>query len=97
MKKQPCVYMLSNKKNGTLYIGVTSHLEQRIFQHKQKQVDGFTKKYNVSLLVWYEQHESMYEAIRREKMIKKWNRSWKIKLIEQDNQKWNDLYLSILG
>ena len=96
MTKQPCVYILANKKNGTLYIGVTSNLTQRIYQHKNNLVSGFTEKYNVHNLVYYEQHESMESAILREKQMKKWKRSWKIRLIENTNPSWNDLYSEIL-
>ncbi len=93
--KQPCVYILASKKNGTLYIGVTSNLIQRIWQHKNEQVAGFTKKYAVHQLVYFEQHEEMMAAITREKQIKKWNRQWKINLIEQENPDWEDLWLKI--
>lgn len=94
--KSPSVYLLANKKNGTLYIGVTSNLIQRVWQHKESKVPGFSSKYNLHLLVWYEVHDSMYSAITREKTLKKWNRSWKIKLIEEKNLQWNDLYWRIL-
>lgn len=94
--KQPCVYILASKKNGTLYIGVTSNLIQRIWQHKNKQVAGFTEKYGVHLLVYYEQHEMMESAIIREKQMKKWKRDWKIGLIEKDNPQWRDLWEEIL-
>ena len=94
--KQPCVYILASKKNGTLYIGVTSNLIQRIWQHKHKQVTGFTEKYNVHLLVYYEQHETMESAIVREKQMKKWKRDWKISLIEKNNPQWRDLWEEIL-
>lgn len=90
--KQACVYILSNQPRGTLYIGVTSDLLGRIWQHKNKQVDGFSKQYNLSLLVYYEVHETMLDAISREKQLKKWNREWKIKLIEDRNSEWRDLY-----
>ena len=93
--KQPCVYILASAKNGTLYIGVTSNLIQRIWQHKNNQVKGFTERYHVHLLVYYEQHESMYTAIEREKQLKKWNRDWKINLIEKKNPDWQDLWESI--
>lgn len=93
--KQPYVYILASKRNGTLYIGVTSNLIQRIWQHKNDQVQGFTKKYNVHLLVYFEHHEIMETAIIREKQLKKWNRDWKIKLIEKNNPNWGDLWLSI--
>ena len=95
MTKQPYVYILASKKNGTLYIGVTSNLIQRIWQHKNNQVEGFTGKYNVHCLVYFEQHEMMESAITREKQMKKWKRDWKIKLIEKDNPLWEDLWLKI--
>jgi len=95
MIKQPYVYILASKKNGVLYIGVTSNLIQRIWQHKNKQAEGFTKKYNVHTLVYYEQHEVMETAITREKQMKKWKRDWKVKLIEKDNPQWEDLWLKI--
>ncbi len=90
--KQPCVYILASQKRGTLYIGVTSHLIQRIWQHKQGLVRGFTDKYHVHMLVYYEIHESMESAILREKQMKKWNRAWKINLIEKENTDWQDLW-----
>ena len=86
------VYILANKKNGTLYIGVTSDLKKRIYEHKEKMVDGFTKKYSVDKLVYYEQTDDIKEAILREKHLKKWRRDWKIQLIEEQNSKWEDLY-----
>jgi putative endonuclease len=89
------VYMLSSKRNGTLYTGVTYDLVKRVFEHKNNLVDGFTKKYNVHRLVWYETHRSSESAIGREKQIKKWNRAWKLRLIEEDNPQWDDLYDSI--
>lgn len=90
------VYILASKKNGTLYIGVTSNLVQRIHQHKIGAIDGFTKKYGVHLLVYYESIEDINSAILREKQLKAWKRQWKIELIEKDNPNWNDLYLEIL-
>lgn len=90
--KSPCVYIVASKRNGTLYIGVTSDLRNRIWQHKNKIVPGFTEKYNANILVYYEQGESMLGALQREKQLKKWNRSWKIRLIEKGNPKWRDLY-----
>jgi putative endonuclease len=93
--KQFCVYILCNKRNGTLYTGVTSGLRKRIYEHKNNLIDGFTKKYNVHLLVWYESHESAESAITREKQIKEWKRPWKLELIEKNNPAWNDLYESI--
>jgi len=95
MTKQSYVYILASKKNGTLYIGVTSNLIQRIWQHKNNQAEGFTEKYKVHTLVYYEQHEVMESAITREKQMKKWKRDWKIKLIEKDNPLWEDLWLKI--
>lgn len=84
--------MLASKRNGTLYLGVTSDLVKRIYEHKNGLVEGFTKKYNVHDLVWYEIHSSADSAITREKQIKKWNRAWKIELIEKENLGWKDLY-----
>jgi putative endonuclease len=95
VSKQPCVYIMANKKNGTLYIGVTSNLVQRVWQHRNKQTDGFTQKYNLTSLVYFEQHSSMDSAITREKQMKKWNREWKINLIEKDNRDWLDLWDTI--
>jgi len=86
------VYILCNKRNGTLYTGVTSDLIKRIYEHKNKLVDGFTKRYNVHSLVWYEIYRSAEAAINREKQIKKWKRKWKLELIEKNNPDWNDLY-----
>lgn len=90
--KQPCVYILANKPRGTLYIGVTSDLPSRVWQHNNDSVVSFSEKYQVHTLVYYELHEAMLEAITREKQLKKWNREWKIKLIEGFNENWNDLY-----
>jgi putative endonuclease len=95
-EKQFFVYMLTSARNGTLYIGVTSNLTQRIHQHKEKIIEGFTSKYNVSTLVWYEAHDNAESAITREKQLKKWNRAWKLKLIEENNLKWRDLYEDLL-
>jgi len=96
MHKEPAVYLLANKKNGTLYIGVTSDLRKRIYQHKNGTYQGFSSKYKTHMLVYYELHESMDAAITREKQIKKWNREWKINLIASQNPEWVDLYSSIL-
>ncbi|MFW5427206.1 MAG: GIY-YIG nuclease family protein [Methylophagaceae bacterium] len=93
--KQPCVYILASKRNGTLYIGVTSDLIKRIWQHKNNEIEGFTKKHQIHNLIWYELHQEMESAIAREKQLKKWNRDWKIELIEEDNSAWKDLYPSI--
>lgn len=94
--KQPCVYLLASRKNGTLYVGVTSDLIKRIWEHKSDAVEGFTKKYGVHTLVWYETHENMESAISREKAIKGWKRQWKLELIEKENPQWNDLYSSVI-
>ena len=92
----PCVYILASRPKGTLYVGVTSNLVQRVWEHKNDFTEGFTKRYQVHNLVWYEVHESMESAIRREKALKKWNRAWKIRLIEEGNPAWADLYEQIL-
>ncbi len=84
--------MLASQRNGTLYIEVTSNLIQRYWQHKNKEVDGFTKDYDVCLLVWYEQHATMLSAISKEKAMKKWSRAWKLEEIESLNADWRDLY-----
>jgi putative endonuclease len=90
--KAPCVYILASERYGTLYTGVTSDLLGRIWQHKNDASEGFTKKYHVHSLVWYEQHETMESAIVREKAIKAWKREWKFELIEKSNLEWRDLY-----
>lgn len=95
--KLPCVYFVTNRPNGTLYLGVTSTLVKRVWQHKQGLVKGFSRKYQTKSLVWYEQHGDMYQAITREKQIKKWRRQWKIDLIEAMNPEWKDLYLELCG
>ena len=91
-KKSPCVYLLASKPNGILYLGVTSDLRKRIWEHQHGLVEGFTRKYHVHRLVWFELHENMYAAISREKNLKNWKRAWKIALIESDNPGWRDLY-----
>ena len=96
MNQQPAVYILSSKRNGTLYIGVTSNLVKRIWEHKNNVVEGFTKRYNVHQLVWYELHGSMESAITREKRLKNWKRKWKLELIEKSNPNWLDLYNNIV-
>ena len=96
MTRHPCVYILANKPNGTLYVGVTSDLVGRIWQHKNDVIRGFTSRYGVHTLVWYETHESMESAITREKAIKEWKRSWKLELIERNNPTWRDLYDDIV-
>ena len=96
MPRSPTVYILASERNGTMYIGVTSDPIKRIWEHKHDAVEGFTKKYRVHMLVYLKQHERMEEAIVREKQIKKWNRAWKIRLIEEDNPEWRDLYPDIV-
>ena len=91
----PCVYILASKRRGTLYVGVTTNLTQRVWQHKNDLAPGFTQRYGVHNLVWYEVHETMESAITREKRIKDWRRTWKIELIEADNPQWRDLYADI--
>jgi putative endonuclease len=95
MNRQPAVYILASRRNGTLYIGVTSDLLKRAYEHKQDLVEGFTKRYGVHELVYFEMHEDMIAAITREKQLKKWNRAWKIDLIEQRNPDWRDLYAEL--
>lgn len=94
--KQPCVYIMASKRNGTLYIGVTSNLVQRVWQHKNNLVEGFTNRYGIHILVWYEVHETMQSAIAKEKMVKNWKRVWKLALIEKNNPEWQDLYQNII-
>ena len=96
MERQPCVYLLASKRNGTLYTGVTSNLVKRVWQHKNNLTEGFTSKYGVHTLVWYEMHETMISAIQREKTIKNWKRAWKIKTIEELNPNWRDLYRELI-
>jgi len=92
MEKHPCVYILASRRLGTLYVGVTSNLIQRIWQHRNDLVEGFTQRYKIHTLVWYEQHENMESAILREKEVKKWQRHAKITLIEKGNPEWRDLW-----
>ena len=91
------VYMMASGRHGTLYTGVTGQLPSRIAQHREGRIEGFTKKYNVKRLVWYEPHERMTAAIQREKSLKKYPREWKINLIERDNPHWDDLYPTLVG
>ena len=95
--KQPAVYIMCNAPRGTLYIGVTSDLVQRGYQHRESLVDGFTKKYGLKVLVWYELHDTMVGAIAREKSMNKWRRNWKIELIEKENSDWRDLWRDVVG
>ena len=96
MEKRPCVYILASKRNGTLYVGVTSDLGGRVWQHRSSAVDGFTRHYHVHRLVFAEFHQTMADAILREKRIKKWRRAWKLELIEGQNPQWRDLYEELL-
>jgi len=94
--KQPCVYILASQPHGTLYIGVTSDLIKRVWEHKGDLVDGFSKDHGVHSLVYFELHERMEDAILREKQMEKWKRAWKVSLIEEKNPRWEDLYASIV-
>ena len=91
------VYILASRRNGTLYVGVTNDMMRRTWQHKNELVEGFTKKYGVHILVWFESHGDINVAIAHEKRLKRWNRAWKIRLIEENNSGWNDLYDRLLG
>ena len=95
MAKQPALYILASKRNGTLYIGVTSNLIQRIWQHRNNQTEGFSQRYNVHRLVYFELHQNMEQAILREKQLKKWRREKKVNLIESENSSWKDLYYEL--
>ena len=95
--KQLFVYMLASKRNGTLYIGLTNNLLRRVYEHKSDLIEGFTKKYGIHMLVYYEVYGNIHDAIAREKRIKKWNRQWKINLIEKSNPDWKDLYCNLMG
>jgi len=93
----PCVYILASKRNGTLYVGVTSDIIRRIYEHKSGAIEGFTKDYAVHRLVYMEPHATMPEAIHREKQLKRWRRGWKLELIERANPQWLDIYEKLLG
>lgn len=95
MNKKGYVYILASQRNGTLYIGVTSDLIRRIWEHKEGVIEGFSKQYGLKMLVWYEVHEDIAEAIKREKALKKWNRKWKLRVIEESNPDWRDLYTEL--
>ena len=90
--KRPCVYILANRRNGTLYVGVTGNLVRRVWEHRSNAADGFTQRYGVKRLVHAEFHDTMPAAILREKQLKKWRRAWKLELIERQNPQWRDLY-----
>ena len=93
---QPCVYILASKRNGTLYVGVTSDIARRVWEHKSEPIESFTKRYRIHHLVYAEFHETMPDAILREKRIKKWRRAWKLNLIEQNNPEWRDLFEDVI-
>lgn len=95
MDRQPCIYILASRKGGTLYVGVTSDLVKRVWQHKNHLIDGFTRQHGVRNLVYFEWAKDMTTAITREKQLKKWKRQWKIELIEKGNPAWLDLYQEI--
>ena len=95
-ERTPCVYILASKRNGTLYIGVTSDLVRRVWEHRNGLVAGFSQRHRTHLLVWFERHETMESAIVREKRLKEWKRGWKLELIEAENPAWRDLYPDIL-
>ena len=97
MERQPAVYVLASRRNGTLYIGVTSDLVKRIWQHREHFAQGFSSQHDVTRLVWFELHQDMYAAIEREKRLKKWKREWKVALIEARNPSWRDLWPLISG
>jgi putative endonuclease len=97
MRKDPCVYILASRRNGTLYVGVTSDTIGRISLHKQDLIEGFTKRYSLHRLVYVEFLDTMEQAIAREKQLKRWRRAWKVELIERANPEWNDLYFEVFG
>ena len=97
MNPQPCVYILASERNGTLYIGVTGNLPKRAWEHREGVADGFSKQYGVKRLVYHEFHDTMDAAITREKQLKKWNRAWKLRLIEAENPDWEDLFDHLNG
>ncbi len=96
MAESPNVYILASRRNGTLSVGVTSDLVKRIWEHKNDLIEGFTKRYGIHMLVWFESHETMLSAIVREKAIKEWKRRWKVEMIERSNPEWRDLYSGLL-
>ena len=96
MDRRYWVYMLASRHNGTLYIGATSDLINRVWQHKNRVVEGFSKQYDIDRLVWFEEQSDAYSMVTRERQLKKWNREWKVRLIEERNPEWHDLYASLL-
>jgi putative endonuclease len=97
MRRHYFVYILASQRNGTIYTGVTSALSERFYAHREEMFEGFTKKYGVKMLVYYEMHEDPMSAIKREKQLKRWRRLWKTRLIEERNPHWNDLYDNLLN
>ncbi|MBO81869.1 GIY-YIG nuclease family protein [Citromicrobium bathyomarinum] len=97
MKKGGCVYMMASRRNGTIYIGVTSDLAKRAWEHREGRIEGFTRKYGCKLLVWFEHHDKIEAAIKREKQMKEWRRAWKLRVIEETNPDWNDLFELVCG
>ena len=97
MKKGGCVYMMASRRNGTIYIGVTSDLAKRAWEHREGRIEGFTRKYGCKLLVWFEHHAKIEAAIKREKQMKEWRRAWKLRVIEETNPDWNDLFELVCG
>jgi len=97
MMRQPAVYIVTNKPRGTLYIGMTGNLTHRLWQHRMHALPGFTDRYNLTRLVWFEVHCEFGEAIRREKALKRWTRDWKIALVERENPGWRDLWQAVCG
>ena len=95
--KRPAVYIMTNRRNGTLYVGVTTDLVARIHQHRESMLDGFTKRYGLQMLAYYEWHGDVLSAIRREKLVKRWHREWKLRLIESVNPYWRDLWFDLVG
>ena len=96
-EKQFCVYIMASRKGGALYIGVTSDLVKRVYEHRNKAIESFTKQYNIKRLIYFEMHDSAEAAILRETQMKAWKRKWKVELIEKENKDWNDLYETIIG
>ena len=96
MAKGPCVYILASRSHGVLYVGVTADLQKRVWEHRTGVITGFTQRYGVHRLVWFEQHQQMDSAIQREKRLKRWRRAWKVGLVEAGNPEWRDLYPGIL-
>ena len=95
--KKYYIYILASKRNGTLYIGITDNIARRIYEHRNNLIEGFTKKYGVHRLVYVEAYHYVWDALKREKQLKKWNRAWKIALIEKENPNWADLYETLIG